>query len=155
MDPSSSSRSRETADKEAGLVHTVPHEVLEDMESKDASAREHFGDGYAPTKLDSKLHRALMAEIGEEMIEHTASQGIRSNPMFQRTVSQGIRSNPMLETTASQGIHSNPMFERTVSQGIRSTTMLVRTVLSGLRPRLLLLKCETAGTRSKAAGEVN
>ena len=50
------------------------YEVLDDMESKDASAREHFGDGYAPTKLGSKLHRAFMAEIGEEMCQNEVAR---------------------------------------------------------------------------------
>ena len=45
------------------------YEVLDGMDSKDASARAHFGDGYDATKLGSKLHRAFMSEIGEEMCQ--------------------------------------------------------------------------------------
>ena len=46
------------------------YEVLDDMESKDANARPHFGKGYEATKLGSKLRRACMAEIGEELCQN-------------------------------------------------------------------------------------
>ena len=54
------------------------YEVLDDMASKDAGAKENFGDDYQESKLGSKLHRAFMSEIGEEMsqteVAHHASK---------------------------------------------------------------------------------
>ena len=58
---------------------SVLYEVLDDMDSKDASAKNQHGDDYVETKLGSKLHRAFMAEIGEEMcqaeVAHHANKG--------------------------------------------------------------------------------
>ncbi len=58
------------------------YEVLDDMESGDASARENFGDDYAPTKLGSKLHRAFMAEIGEEMCQNEVAHHANKCPEY-------------------------------------------------------------------------
>ena len=52
------------------------------MESKDASAREHFGEGYEATKLGSKLHRAFMAEIGEEMCQNEVAHHANGCPEY-------------------------------------------------------------------------
>jgi len=45
------------------------YEVIDDMERKDAMARERFGASYEESKLGGKLHRAFMAEIGVEMCQ--------------------------------------------------------------------------------------
>ena len=42
-------------------------EVMDDMARVDASAKEKYGDAFEEKKLGSKLHRAFMAEIGDEM----------------------------------------------------------------------------------------
>ena len=52
------------------------------MESKDASAREHFGEGYEATKLGGKLHRAFMAEIGEEMCQNEVAHHANRCPEY-------------------------------------------------------------------------
>ena len=44
-------------------------EVMDDMARADASAKETYGDAFEEKKLGSKLHRAFMAEIGEEMCQ--------------------------------------------------------------------------------------
>ena len=49
--------------------HAVLHDVLDDMERKDASAKEKFGNAFEESKLGSKLHKTFMAEIGEEMCQ--------------------------------------------------------------------------------------
>ena len=54
------------------------HEVIDDMERKDAMAQERFGQSYEESKLGGKLHRAFMAEVGVEMcqaeVAHHASK---------------------------------------------------------------------------------
>ena len=45
------------------------HEVIDDMERKDAMAQERFGQSYEESKLGGKLHRAFMAEVGVEMCQ--------------------------------------------------------------------------------------
>ena len=58
---------------------SVLYEVLDEMEHKDASARGKFGTDYEQSKLGNKLHRAFMAEVGEEMcqaeVAHHANRG--------------------------------------------------------------------------------
>ena len=44
-------------------------DVLDDMELKDKAGKEKYGDSYEERKLGGKLHRAFMAEIGEEMCQ--------------------------------------------------------------------------------------
>ena len=56
------------------------YEVLDGMESKDANARAHFGEGCEATKLGSKLHRAFMAEIGEEMCQNEVAHHANGCP---------------------------------------------------------------------------
>ena len=57
----------------------VLYEVLDEMEQKDNHSWDKFGDEYQESKLGSKLHRAFMAEIGEEMcqceVAHHANRG--------------------------------------------------------------------------------
>ncbi len=48
---------------------SVLYEVLDDMASKDANAQAKFGDDYQESVLGSKIHRAFMAEVGEEMCQ--------------------------------------------------------------------------------------
>ena len=45
------------------------HEVMDDMSRKDARNKEQYGDEFQETTLGGKLHRAFMAEIGEEMCQ--------------------------------------------------------------------------------------
>ena len=45
----------------------VLYEVIDDMTRMDESAKEKYGEGFERSKLGSKLHRAFMAEVGEEM----------------------------------------------------------------------------------------
>ena len=58
---------------------SVLYEVLDDMDSRDVSAKNQHGDDYVQTKLGSKLHRAFMAEMGEDMcqaeVAHHANKG--------------------------------------------------------------------------------
>ena len=44
-------------------------EVMDGMAHVDAAAKEKCGDAFEEKKLGSKLHRAFMAEIGEEMCQ--------------------------------------------------------------------------------------
>ena len=48
---------------------SVLHEVMDDMARKDESAKAKHGEDFEPSKLGSKLHRAFMAEIGEEVCQ--------------------------------------------------------------------------------------
>ena len=45
-------------------TRTALYEVIEDMERKDASAKDNYGDDYEESKLGGKIHRAFMAEVG-------------------------------------------------------------------------------------------
>ena len=45
------------------------YDVIDDMERKDAMARDRFGEGYEESKLGGKLHRVFMAEIGAEVCQ--------------------------------------------------------------------------------------
>ena len=44
-------------------------DVMDEMSRKDASAKDKFGDTFEQSKLGSKIHRAFMAEVGEEMCQ--------------------------------------------------------------------------------------
>ena len=44
-------------------------EVIDDMERRDAGGREKYGGTYEESKLGSKVHRAFMTEVGEEMYQ--------------------------------------------------------------------------------------
>ena len=48
---------------------TALYEVIEDMERKDTSGKNKYGDDYEESKLGGKIHRAFMAEVGEEMCQ--------------------------------------------------------------------------------------
>ena len=56
------------------------YEVLDGMESKDASAREHFGEGHEATKLGSKLCRACMTDTGEELCQNEVAHHTSRRP---------------------------------------------------------------------------
>ena len=45
------------------------YEVIDEMERKDKTAAEKFGEGFEKSKLGCKLHSAFMHEIGEEMCQ--------------------------------------------------------------------------------------
>jgi hypothetical protein len=55
------------------------HEIIDDMERRDAIAQDRHPDTYEESKLGSKLHKAFMAEIGDEMcqaeVAHHANRG--------------------------------------------------------------------------------
>ena len=56
----------------------VLHEVLDDMRRVDQKAQETHGDQFQPRTLGNKMHRAFMAEVGEEMnteVAHHANRG--------------------------------------------------------------------------------
>ena len=57
-------------------------DVLDDMTRKDASAREAYGDTFEESKLGSKLHRAFMAEVGEEMSQTEAAHRANRCPEY-------------------------------------------------------------------------
>ena len=61
---------------------SVLYEVLDDMTSKDTSAKEKFGDDYDKSKLGSKLHRAFMGEIGEEMSQAEVGHHANKAPEY-------------------------------------------------------------------------
>ena len=61
---------------------TVLYEVLDDMASKDASSKDKFGDDYQESKLGSKLHRAFMSEIGEEMSQTEVAHHANKAPEY-------------------------------------------------------------------------
>ena len=44
-------------------------DILDELESKDAYAKDQFGESFEQSKLGTKLHKAFMAEIGEEMCQ--------------------------------------------------------------------------------------
>ena len=58
---------------------SILYEVIDEMEKKDENANKKFGDGFEEAKLGSKLHRAFMSEVGEEMcqmeVAHHANRG--------------------------------------------------------------------------------
>ena len=49
---------------------------------KDSSAKDKLGDDYVETKLGSKLHRAFMAEIGEEMCQSEVAHHANRCPEY-------------------------------------------------------------------------
>ena len=57
-------------------------DVIDDMERKDASAKEKFGDDFEQSKLGSKLHRTFMAEIGEEMCQSEVAHHANRCPEY-------------------------------------------------------------------------
>ena len=57
-------------------------EVMDDMARVDASAKETYGDACEEKKLGSKLHRAFMAEIGEEMCQSEVAHHANRCPEY-------------------------------------------------------------------------
>ena len=58
------------------------YEVIDDMERKDAAARERHGTSYEESKLGGKLHRAFMAEIGVEMCQAEVAHHANRAPEY-------------------------------------------------------------------------
>ena len=56
--------------------------VLDDMERKDEHGKETYGDEYVPSKLGAKLHRAFMAEVGEEMCQAEVAHHANKAPEY-------------------------------------------------------------------------
>ncbi len=50
-------------------ARSVLFEVLDDMQQKDKAGKDKYGDTYEERTLGGKLHRAFMAEVGEEMCQ--------------------------------------------------------------------------------------
>ena len=57
-------------------------DVVDDMERKDANSKESFGAHYRPTQLGAKLHKAFMAEIGEEMCQAEVAHHANKCPEY-------------------------------------------------------------------------
>ena len=57
-------------------------DVVDDMERKDANSKERIGEHYRPTQLGAKLHRAFMAEIGEEMCQAEVAHHANKCPEY-------------------------------------------------------------------------
>ena len=57
-------------------------EVMDGMARIDASAKEKYGDAFEEKKLGSKLHRAFMAEIGEEMCQAEVAHHANRRPEY-------------------------------------------------------------------------
>ena len=58
------------------------YDVMDDMERKDANAKEKFGETYEPSKLGAKIHRTFMAEIGEEMCQAEVAHHANKCPEY-------------------------------------------------------------------------
>ena len=61
---------------------SVLYGVMDDMGRKDTSAQEKFGEGFERSKLGGKLHRAFMAEIGEEMCQAEVAHHANRAPEY-------------------------------------------------------------------------
>ena len=61
---------------------SILYEVLDDMERKDEHGKEAYGDEYEPSKLGAKLHRAFMAEVGEEMCQAEVAHHANKAPEY-------------------------------------------------------------------------
>ena len=61
---------------------SILYEVLDDMERKDEYGKEAYGDEYEPSKLGAKLHRAFMAEVGEEMCQAEVAHHANKAPEY-------------------------------------------------------------------------
>ena len=57
-------------------------DVMDDMERRDASAKEKLGDDFEQSKLGSKLHRTFMAEVGEEMSQSEVAHHANRCPEY-------------------------------------------------------------------------
>ena len=65
------------------------YEVIDDMERKDAAAKERFGEDYQASQLAGKLHRVFMGEIGVEMCQ--AEVGHHANKCPEYLISREIK----------------------------------------------------------------
>ena len=63
-------------------TRTALYEVIEDMERKDASAKDKYGDDYEQSKLGGKIHRAFMAEVGEDMCQGEVAHHANKCPEY-------------------------------------------------------------------------
>ena len=60
----------------------VLFEVLDDMERKDQGAKEKYGDAFQESQLGTKLHRAFMAEVGEEVCQAEVAHHANKSPEY-------------------------------------------------------------------------
>ena len=58
------------------------YDILDDLESKDANAKAKYGEEFEASKLGSKLHRAFMGEIGEEMCQAEVAHHANKSPEY-------------------------------------------------------------------------
>ena len=61
---------------------SVLYEVMDDMEKNDANAKEKIGDAYQKSKLGCKLHKAFMAEVGEQMCQAEIAHYANKSPEY-------------------------------------------------------------------------
>ena len=60
----------------------ILYEVMDDMAHKDVHGREAHGEEFEATKLGSKLHRAFMAEVGEEVSQPEVAHHANRSPEY-------------------------------------------------------------------------
>ena len=58
------------------------YDILDDLEGKDANAKAKYGEEFEAAKLGSKLHRAFMGEIGEEMCQAEVAHHANRSPEY-------------------------------------------------------------------------
>jgi len=63
-------------------ARSVLYDVMDSMELKDKHAKDKFGEGFHDSTLGSKLHRAFMSEIGEEMCQAEVAHHANKSPEY-------------------------------------------------------------------------
>lgn len=61
---------------------SVLFDVIEDMKTRDQRTWEKFPDTFEATKLGSKMHKAFMAEVGEEMCQAELAHHANKSPEY-------------------------------------------------------------------------
>lgn len=61
---------------------SILYEVMDDMERSDKAAKERYEDSFTPRTLGGKLHRAFMAEVGEEMCQAEVAHHANGSPEY-------------------------------------------------------------------------
>ena len=61
-------------------ARSVLYDVMDTMDMKDKNTKATFGEGIQESTLGSKLHRAFMSEIGEEMCQAEVAHHANKSP---------------------------------------------------------------------------
>ena len=58
------------------------YDLIDDMERKDALAKERYGEDFVQSTLGNKIHKAFMSEVGMEMCQAEVAHHVNKCPEY-------------------------------------------------------------------------